>query len=398
MTAIRTVRGRTGRPPLPSLRWAMTRPARQGAGLPERDARVRAGGLLQRRHLRHRHDAAGRRPRRARRSPTRRAAATCGTALGDMQSQILIFFISFAVLGVVLAVPPPLLQPPRRPSTARPPRVNLVYLALIAFLPFPSGLLGQYSDNSVAVVVYACWHRRHRHRLGLLMTEIAPRHGLLVTGPTPRRSRWQRILPLRPDGVLPGHDPARVRLPVDRRLLAGSCCVPISVAGPATHARSTSPTFFDAVTRPARRRRPCQHGAMRAKNRWTLARAAIAAALLTSGLGHHRRSRLGGTAAGRRPTPAGASIFTAIAPSRLVDTRVPIGRHAGGHARRQRHDHRADHQPRRHPGQRHRRRAQRHRHQHDRPRLRDRLPGRASRCRWRRTSTPSAPARTSRTS
>jgi uncharacterized membrane protein len=31
--------------------------------------------------------------------------------------------------------------------------VILVYLALIAFVPFPSAMLGQYSNNSVAVAV-----------------------------------------------------------------------------------------------------------------------------------------------------------------------------------------------------------------------------------------------------
>jgi LPXTG-site transpeptidase (sortase) family protein len=63
---------------------------------------------------------------------------------------------------------------------------------------------------------------------------------------------------------------------------------------------------------------------MRATNRRTLARAAIAAALLMSGLATIV-SPAAGTPLSAAATPAGASIFTAIAPSRLVDTRVPTG-------------------------------------------------------------------------
>src|SRR5215203_3970424 len=63
---------------------------------------------------------------------------------------------------------------------------------------------------------------------------------------------------------------------------------------------------------------------MRAKNRWTLARAAIAAAVLASGLATIASPASAGPI-GAAAGPAGASIFTAIAPSRLVDTRVPTG-------------------------------------------------------------------------
>lgn len=35
-------------------------------------------------------------------------------------------------------------------------KTNLVYLAFIAFLPFPTDLLGTYFDNAVSVAIYAC--------------------------------------------------------------------------------------------------------------------------------------------------------------------------------------------------------------------------------------------------
>src|SRR5215213_9991077 len=63
---------------------------------------------------------------------------------------------------------------------------------------------------------------------------------------------------------------------------------------------------------------------MRVMNRRMSARAAFAAALLVSGLATVV-TPAAGTTVGAAATPAGASIFTAIAPSRLVDTRVPTG-------------------------------------------------------------------------
>jgi uncharacterized membrane protein len=33
--------------------------------------------------------------------------------------------------------------------------LNLVYLAFIAFLPFPTALLGEYFENPLSIVIYA---------------------------------------------------------------------------------------------------------------------------------------------------------------------------------------------------------------------------------------------------
>jgi uncharacterized membrane protein len=117
-------------------------------------------------------------------------------ALDDMSSQVLMFFISFAVIGSFWMAHHrhfSRLSAIDRQATT----VNLVYLALIAFLPFPSSLLGEYADNSVAVVIYATCIAAIA-ALAALMSEIAVRHGLLRRPATPAVIRWQRLPPLIP--------------------------------------------------------------------------------------------------------------------------------------------------------------------------------------------------------
>jgi len=111
-------------------------------------------------------------------------------ALDDLSDQIISFFISFAVIGrywvahhqmfsLLKAFDPALI------------RLNLLYLALIAFLPFPTALLGDYFSNPLALSVYAVTVAatsglevvllRHAHRRGLLtrrMPEDVFRWGL----------------------------------------------------------------------------------------------------------------------------------------------------------------------------------------------------------------------------
>ena len=75
-------------------------------------------------------------------------------ALGDLQPDFVSFFISFAVIGrywlahhrffsLLGKVDQGLIS------------LNLVYLAFIAFLPFPTALLGSYFSNPLSVVLYA---------------------------------------------------------------------------------------------------------------------------------------------------------------------------------------------------------------------------------------------------
>jgi uncharacterized membrane protein len=98
-------------------------------------------------------------------------------ALNGLSDSIVSFFISFAVIGrywiahhqmfsLLRAFDPGLIG------------LNLVYLAFIAFLPFPTAILGTYFDNPLAVSLYAVSVAvisgmeevllRHAHRGGLL--------------------------------------------------------------------------------------------------------------------------------------------------------------------------------------------------------------------------------------
>ncbi len=114
------------------------------------------------------------------------------SALGDAQPKIIIFFVSFAVLGSFWLRHHRFmsrLQCVDRPTTA----LMLVYLGLIAFLPFPSGLLGEYTDNAVAVSFYAVCIAAVAF-VSSIMTDVAHRHRLLSHQPTAEAVKWQRIL------------------------------------------------------------------------------------------------------------------------------------------------------------------------------------------------------------
>jgi uncharacterized membrane protein len=102
-------------------------------------------------------------------------------AYGDLVPEIISFFISFAVIGrywvahhrffrLLGAMDYPLA------------RTNLVYLGFIAFLPFPTAVLGTYFENPISVSTYALAISvvsglevvlfRHAHRARLLAREM----------------------------------------------------------------------------------------------------------------------------------------------------------------------------------------------------------------------------------
>jgi TMEM175 potassium channel family protein len=102
-------------------------------------------------------------------------------AFGDLIAEVISFFISFAVIGRYWVAHHQffaLLRAMDYPLVA----INLVYLAFIAFLPFPTGLLGSYFENPISVATYALavaivsglevllfWHA---YRAGLLVREM----------------------------------------------------------------------------------------------------------------------------------------------------------------------------------------------------------------------------------
>jgi uncharacterized membrane protein len=75
-------------------------------------------------------------------------------ALNDLTPAFISFFISFAVIGRYWLAHHQfvsLLEAMDQPIIA----LNLIYLAFIAFLPFPTALLGEYFENPLSIVIYA---------------------------------------------------------------------------------------------------------------------------------------------------------------------------------------------------------------------------------------------------
>jgi uncharacterized membrane protein len=102
--------------------------------------------------------------------------------LNDQSEQFVSFAISFAVIGRYWVAHDQmfsLLKAFDRGMVS----LNLVYLGFIAFLPFPTALLGKYFDNPLAVTVYAVAVAivsglevllvRHARRAGLLIEEMS---------------------------------------------------------------------------------------------------------------------------------------------------------------------------------------------------------------------------------
>jgi uncharacterized membrane protein len=75
-------------------------------------------------------------------------------ALNDLSESFISFFISFAVIARYWAA-----HQEQFSMLARMDRgfvgLNLVYLAFIALLPFPTDLLGNYFENPISIAVYA---------------------------------------------------------------------------------------------------------------------------------------------------------------------------------------------------------------------------------------------------
>jgi uncharacterized membrane protein len=102
-------------------------------------------------------------------------------ALNDLTPNIISFFISFGVIGRYWVAHHQFFGLLAR-ADSRLVGINLVYLGFIAFLPFPTALLGTYFENPLSVSMYAAmvaiisWLEvvlfRHAHRHGLLSQEM----------------------------------------------------------------------------------------------------------------------------------------------------------------------------------------------------------------------------------
>lgn len=114
-------------------------------------------------------------------------------ALWDMESAYVSFFISFLVIGRYWIAHHQFFRLLRELDYGLI-WLNLIYLAFVAFLPFPTALLGSYFENPVSVAVYAVAVAivsglevvmfRHAHRNGLIARTLPPdvyRWGVLTS-------------------------------------------------------------------------------------------------------------------------------------------------------------------------------------------------------------------------
>jgi uncharacterized membrane protein len=74
--------------------------------------------------------------------------------LNDDSAKFVSFFISFAVIGRYWIAHHNFVAALARVDRALI-ALNLLYLAFIAFLPFPTALLGEYFSNPLSIVIYA---------------------------------------------------------------------------------------------------------------------------------------------------------------------------------------------------------------------------------------------------
>ncbi len=117
-------------------------------------------------------------------------------ALNDLAPAFTSFFISFAVIGRYWLAHhqfASLLRSMNQSFVA----LNLLYLAFIAFLPFPTALLGEYFENPLSIVLYAI-------NVGLVsgmevvLFRSAYRNDLLQRQPTPEVYRFGVVASLSP--------------------------------------------------------------------------------------------------------------------------------------------------------------------------------------------------------
>ena len=120
-------------------------------------------------------------------------------ALQDMQPQVVTFFTSFVVIGSFWLANHRFVD--RLGAVHRPfMRVNLLYLAFVAFLPFPAAVMGDFADNAVAVTFYAIT-LAVLSSLEALLFWVAWRGDLLRRAVTPSIVRYGTVAALVPVAV-----------------------------------------------------------------------------------------------------------------------------------------------------------------------------------------------------
>ena len=119
--------------------------------------------------------------------------------LNETGAQVISFFISFAVIGRYWVAHHQMFSLLRAFDRGMI-GINLLYLAFVAFLPFPTALLGTYFDNPLAVAIYA-FVVALISGFEVLLLRHAHRHGLLQAPMPESVYRWGRTLSLTPVGL-----------------------------------------------------------------------------------------------------------------------------------------------------------------------------------------------------
>ncbi|MEV0460278.1 TMEM175 family protein [Catellatospora methionotrophica] len=116
--------------------------------------------------------------------------------LEDLIPEFVGFFLSFALIGRYWVAHHQMFSVLRGIDYGLISR-NLVYLAFIAFMPFPTALLGDYFDNPLAVIAYAVTGAIVS-ALEVVLLRYAWKTGLLSVKVTPQVMRWGSIMSLAP--------------------------------------------------------------------------------------------------------------------------------------------------------------------------------------------------------
>jgi uncharacterized membrane protein len=109
-------------------------------------------------------------------------------ALNDQSAELISFFISFAVIGRYWVAHHQFIRLLRAADYGLI-WLTLVYLAFIAFLPYPTALLGEYFENPISVVVYAL-NVGIVSGIEVLLFRHAQRHDLLERAMPEPVFRW----------------------------------------------------------------------------------------------------------------------------------------------------------------------------------------------------------------
>jgi uncharacterized membrane protein len=120
-------------------------------------------------------------------------------ALNDQSEEFISFAISFAVIGRYWVAHHRMFSLMRAFDRGFV-NLNLTYLGFVAFVPFPTALLGEYFDNPLAVTVYAV-AIAIVSGLEVLLLRRARRAGLLAKEMSDEVYRWGATLSTIPVGL-----------------------------------------------------------------------------------------------------------------------------------------------------------------------------------------------------